>query len=735
MRSFGYNDKNLVPEKKPWTPMRCLGLALAILMVLGFWFALDQKLLLGGDWMSETYDNPDWRTNEGNLHTFGAWDIESHIWKTEHIMEWFPNFHWNPYWYLGMPLVKYYQSGFYYAVWGATALTGFTVARAALMLIIFAHLAATLLTFLLCYKISRRVWVSALCSVFLLANTFISLRSYGWEPITVVFLWLFPLGLLLFFQNPTKPFRFWLVLVVGLAYLCHPLIWFSLLMTMGLYLFSLAIRRSHKPEDANRHYIWQYFGLTAFSILLGAVQFIPQFTYVQASSGAHMGVTYLPFYQIPFNIITLWDFLFDAGNLKGPGPIIMIALFLLITFAIIQWRNKKTPAKSKLENHELIGGLAFVLFMMVLFYYLELYNLFPMNLLRSIQYHRIIPEFIIVAAALVAALYSVARTYRQKIIYYTILITFVAASTIIIYNVQTYWQTTDTISDRPEFITDNVEGRITHPYTDQSLAVRSSFQRIPQVYGYYEQGITNAYNDELFSVSSGYHNAELTVLYLKAANVGRLYVNNEEGERDAIVAYRMNHTLEFVDTGDRYSYFVVPLADPSFSQTVSLTGAARVQEKHMGCREMFKEHYCGSVGEEFVATDPAEIEYLNAYVTLLEDEHPAESRMVMRDPDHYDIRVLNADEDTGIVVKMTFDHDFEATIDGKQIPIEPFGPDFMLLKPRKTGDYSIVLEYHTSKGIVIGAYVSLFTLLILILFGLGWRMRQPNKFKFRRGDM
>src|SRR3989344_2987393 len=139
---FGYNDPELVPYRPRWTFGRWLALLLAILFIVGVWLALDGKLLFGSDWISETYDNPDWRTNEGNLHTFGAWDIETHIWKTEYILENFPHFNWNPYWYLGMPLFKYYQPGFYVVHVLAVLLTGLSPAKSALMLVIFGHLLA-----------------------------------------------------------------------------------------------------------------------------------------------------------------------------------------------------------------------------------------------------------------------------------------------------------------------------------------------------------------------------------------------------------------------------------------------------------------------------------------------------------------------------------------------------------------------------------------------------------------
>src|SRR3989344_4962060 len=427
-RTYGYNDEEFfIAKRAKWNTKKLIGLLLALIFLTAVWLALDQKLLFGEAWISETYDNDEWRTNEGNLHTYGAWDFEAHVWKTEFIMKNFPNYNWNPYWYLGMPLLKYYQSGFYMLNWLVVALTGLSAARSSLLLIIFSHLLATLITFIVCYKVSKRLWVSALCSTFVLSNTFISLRSYGWEPITVIFLFLYPLGLLLFLKEPLRPFRFWLVLVLGLSYISHPLLWFSLCMTMGIYLFSVAVKQKVEKNALPSHYLLQLFGVVICSLLIGALQFLPQITYEQATSGAHMGVKYLPYYQVPPNIISLIDFFFDAGNLKGPGPIIMISFFLLLIFATRHYFMKKAPAK-KLHQHELISGLALVLVTMVLFYYMEYYNIFPMNFLRSIQYHRIIPEFVIAGAVLVAAFYNLTYTYKQKVIYYSLLTTFLAAS-------------------------------------------------------------------------------------------------------------------------------------------------------------------------------------------------------------------------------------------------------------------------------------------------------------------
>lgn len=732
---YGYNDPQIVDQSRKWTAWRVIGLIVAILFILGLWLALDIKLLTGESWLSPTYDNPDWRTNEGNLHTFGMWDLESHIWKSEYIVENFPHFQWNPYWYLGMPLLKYYQLSFYALHILFSMALGVNLARGAILLIIFAHLAATLLTFLLCYKISRKIWVSALAASFLLSNTFISLRSYGWEPITIVWFFLFPLTLLVFLREPLRPFRLSLILLLGLSYLSHPLIWFSLLMTMGLYLFSIVIRRDEDPIAKNRHYIWHYVGLTFSSILVGAIQFLPQFSYHQATSGAHMGVTYLPFYHVATNVISLKDFLFDAGNLKGPGPVVMIAFFLVILYGIYRWRHRAKSSRNKTNilGDEMILGLLLVLVMMVLFYYLELFNIFPMNVLRSIQYHRIIPEFIVVAAALIATLSNRMTQRGYKITFYAMLIAFVIASSIIIYNIQDHWQTSSNIGTASEFIYEPMQGRMTMPYTDQSLSVRNSFTKQPQVYGYYEQGITNAYNDELFSVSSGFHNTDVSILHFQASNVGRLYVNLEEGERDRIVIERFEEVLEFTNTTPRYGYFTIPLDDPSYAQAVDISHIKKVQELQPQCRVMFQEEYCGSYKEEFVSRDVDEIAYLRAYVEALQEPESAQAKMRMVHPDLYHITMSDASQSTAAIIKMTYDKDFVATVNGVEVPIEPVGPDFMLIKPATPGEYTIELRYEPSIIVMLGAAITFVSIVGFIgLFILRPKIKGPQ---FKRGDL
>lgn len=733
---YGYLDNGQSDRPFKW---RVGPLFLALLFLVGAWLFLTAKILTGSHWLSATYDNVDWRTNEGNLQTYGAWDLEAHVWKSQFIVENFPNVMWNPYWYLGMPLLKYYQAGFYgvhIAVW---KLFDLHPAHAANMIIIFGHLLAVLATFLLCLRISRRYFVSAMCAFFLLANTFISLRSYGWEPITVVFLALYPIGLLVFLRQPLRPFRFWMVITLTIAYLMHPLIWFSLCMTMGIYLFALSIGASHRKKAGigQHHVLTQYTVLVVCSLLLGGIQSVPQFTYTQATSGAHMGVKYLPFYHVPSNVITPQDFFLDYNNLKGPGPIIMLAFLFVIVFggARLYERRKARERGARRDEsvfHPMLRGFMLTVLVMVLFYFMEAYNIFPMNFIRSVQYHRIIPEFIIAAGALIAAtsVYVVSR--KAKIFYYGTLISFVIGGFFVIWTVQNHWQTAPEISDKPEFITEEIPGRISMTYTEQSLSVRSSFTKHPQVYGYYEQGVTNSYADELFSVSSGYHNESVTTLYLRAADVSRLYVNREAGVRNEITQTRFNGTLPYTEQNYRYAYYSIPIRDASFAQAVPAEEVDYVLSLKPDCREIFKEVYCGSVGEEFVSRDEAEQAYLQAYVNMLENPYGAKAAFTMIDPDHYRIDVSNATADTAVVIKMTKDKSWVATVDGRELGIEEIGPDFMVVRPGIAGSYTIGLEYMIPREHIIGLGLSGITLLGLIVYFL-WR---PSKrFTFPEGNM
>lgn len=706
---------------------RKIAIIFAIIFLVLLIFFLDYKLILGKNWISETYDTSSWRTNEGDLKTNGAWDFEAHAWKAGYIVKYFPSYNWNPFWYLGMPLVKYYQNAFYILA-GILIFIGLNAGRAVILLVIAGHAAAVILTFFLCYKATKKTLVSSLCSFFLIASPFITIRSYGWEPISIVFIFLYPLALFIFLKNPLNSFRFWMIIVLAISYLCHPLIFFSTVMTMGLYLLSIALRNSKiSPDIKHQKYFLKYFAAVIVAVLIGAVQFLPQLAYSQVTSGAHMGVSYLPMYQVPFNIIPIQNFLFEAGNLKGPGLIIIITMFFSLFFFLKDYKKTK-----RIFNEPVLTGFIFVLFMMILFYYFEYFNIFPMNFFSSVQYHRIIPEFIIAASVVVASFSNILKTRWEKNIYYTVLIAFALGSFITVFNIQSQWQTIDDLSKKPEFINYSFQGRISFPYQDQSLSVRNSFNEVPQVYGYYEQGITNPYADEIFSVSSGYQNVENSILYLKAANVERLYVNNQEGNLDKLVKQKFKD-LSYFNENLRYGYFVIPLADPSFAQSIDANETIKLKDLEPGCREIFKEIYCGSKREEFVDNDFEEVKYLKKYVSIIENSYFSNASFKMINPQYFQVAVKNASENTAIVVKMTYDRDFVAILDNKEIQIDTIGPYFMVIYPKKNGDYTIFLKYRFPRIIIYGGIISMLVLALLILyFLLKIRVRFS---KFKNGEM
>ena len=237
----------------------------------------------------------------------------------------------------------------------------------------------------------------------------------------------------------------------------------------------------------------------------------------------------------------------------------------------------------------------------------------------------------------------------------------------------------------------------------------------------------------MFSVSSGYQNSQISITYLKAANVARLYFDKQEGEMDKLVQQEFSN-LTYHDENDRYGYYDIPLSNPSYAQAVDLSKAEDTKSLEPGCRVIFQETYCGSVGEEFVTEDFEETRYMESYVSLLEEPYFSSASYKMINPDNYQISVTNATENTSVVVKMTYDSDFEASINGKVIPIKTIGPDFMLITPSIKGDYVINLKYKISKIILIGAGVSILSLLITIIYFIINPFKNFSR-KIKRGDM
>lgn len=730
IKKYSYSDPIFINLKGS----RWFYFILGILVIILAWFFLNYKFLFGGNWISETYENVNWRTNEDNLQTHGAWDFEAHVWKSEYIMKNFPHFQWNPYWYMGSPLIKYYQPMFYFVNILVTLITKINLAKSALLVVIFGQLLAAIFLFILSYKFSRSIIAATILPISLIGSYFITLRSYGWEPISIAFMFLFPLALLIYFKEPLRPLRFSMAIILTISYLAHPLIFFSVAMVMGLYIFSISIEKRSEIIGYNNVYI-QYFAIIFIGLMIGAVQFFPQLSYKQVTSGAHMGVKYIPFYHVQYNVITLKDFFFGSTNLKGPGPIVLAAIIMIIFFALTD--NKRFLKKDIFKN-SIIRSLMFILFVMILFYYLEEFNIFPMNVLSGIQYHRIIPEIIIVSALVIASLSNIITKPNQKIFYYSVLSALFISYLVMIYLLQLNWQTINDISNKPEFLKNDFVGRISFPYSDQSLSVRNSFTEIPQVYGYYEQGITNPYADELFSVSSGFHNSNLTLLYLEATNVKRVYINNQEGERDKITFKLLSPLKYYTNKNDRYGYFEIPLKDPSYSQAVDINSAESVRKEEPGCRVLYQEKYCGSVNEEFVSSDYEEIRYLQDYVTMLNEPYNTTAEMKMINPEDYQIKVTASKESSAVIIKMTYDSDFHAYINNKEIKIEKVGPDFMLLIPKTAGDYTIELKYKTSKVIIIGAIISILSLILTILFFIFWprfKNRIRSRLNFKKGDL
>lgn len=191
---------------------------------------------------------------------------------------------------------------------------------------------------------------------------------------------------------------------------------------------------------------------------------------------------------------------------------------------------------------------------------------------------------------------------------------------------------------------------------------------------------------------------------------------------------------EFNDINERYGYFDLELEHPEFIQAVSKDEAQDVLNYNPGCRTLFKEEYCGSKREEFVTVDYEEQRYLKKYVELIRKNNSASVSYEEVNPQYFLINVENASENTAIIVKMTYDADFSAKVNGKNIGIERIGPDYMILYPNKSGNYSVDLKYHASNLILIGGIISIVTILILIFLSVKKPFYENKFLEFEEGD-
>ena len=79
----------------------------------------------------------------------------------------------------------------------------------------------------------------------------------------------------------------------------------------------------------------------------------------------------------------------------------------------------------------------------------------------------------------------------------------------------------------------------------------------------------------------------------------------------------------------------------------------------------------------------------------------------------------------GLLVKETWGRDWQATVDGRAVPVQSAGPGMMYIPLPRNGQVDIVLAYHLSHVELGGLGLSLATFLVLLAVALPFTARRP----------
>jgi len=223
------------------------------------------------------------------------------------------------------------------------------------------------------------------------------------------------------------------------------------------------------------------------------------------------------------------------------------------------------------------------------------------------------------------------------------------------------------------------------------------FTEIPQLRGGSDQGATNPWGiDAATEINTG-KDEELGVLWCKALNIRYvivIYPNADTPYHDYIFPNRFEKTLHLRHTYMGFSIFEVPLINSDLVQPVDV---ANLQDL-----ETIKRIN--------------DVKALQRYVNLVEAMSTATVHFRYDEVDRLEIRVTNATEKAHILVKMTYDERWKASIDGRSVTITAVGPDLMLINPNKKGNYILELVCGKSASEILGTAITISTILILLVF-------------------
>jgi len=235
------------------------------------------------------------------------------------------------------------------------------------------------------------------------------------------------------------------------------------------------------------------------------------------------------------------------------------------------------------------------------------------------------------------------------------------------------------------------------------------FSQVPQVRGGLDQSNINPWMAHAAHQINTGEDSSLAELWLKALNVRYVVVNYS----DSSVSYKdYRHP-------DKFEGLLTEIYRHSGDVIFS------VLLRHPELVQAIDSQKLGALNPIQNAID---VQNLGAYVALIEEDSPqAMVDYSIQNNDHLTIDAT-LEENTALLVKMTYHAGWRAYSHGNQLPIEPDPLGFMVIKPEMPGEYFIELSHERLWDEWLGYGLTILTLSV-IGFKTGWRFRS------RRGKL
>ncbi len=625
---------------------------------------------------------------------------------TKFIVDHFPHLSWNPLWYLGYPFHLFYTPFLPYLIAAINSITAISIGSAYRLVVGSLYVLGPVTFFLFVRQLTRRRFTafiaalsfSLLPSVAYLIGEVRSVASgFGYAPWRLVVLSLFgegphnsglaftPLAALFFLRLLKRPclgnyiltaIMTSLVALIDLAAL------YGLAVILAVILLGEIVAGDPLKKLATTFYgALLTYGLCAFWYNLSFIR--APFAYIAAGGGDFTFGALAPLLVIGLPIIG--GIVLAFSGREELQPLLVVAPWLLV-FSVIE------------------AG----------WYYLEI-SLSP-------QPYRYIPELdmafcMLLAIAVTWATDRLAARGLPNALARPIGMTVVTALLISLPLpfLRQAWQIVSpnsTIEETPEYrMAKFLEGQVVEErvyVTGTNAFWLNVFTRVVQLRGGMDQGATNPWWAHVtYQINKG-EDGELAVLWAKALGLRYIVVNYP----DSTVDYKdYQHPDKF---------------EGLLPEVYRVRGDV-VFEVPNCPTEYVRPVYAEKLKSLSPIQDALDVENLRAYLSVVEEELPRSTvDYTWENNDHLVIQA-KLEEGAALLVRMTYDSGWRASIDGQGVDIKRDPLSFMVIKPDEPGEYLIHLLHGRVWDEWLGYGVTGVTLLALFIVGIGTLLKKGSK--------